>query len=107
MNWKTMVAREPELAFIERACRECRRDGGGWFDFWSANVAEITRLVGPVARCPGLRSDRAWKVMRTRFLQTWIDAMAERRTGPWDTPAASVEPAQQQLFEQQPTGPYE
>lgn len=107
MNWNQMLDIEPELAFIERSCRACREDGGKFVDFWTQNVSEITRLVGPVARCPALRSGRAWKVMHSHFLQTWIDATGETRTGPWDTPAASVEPEQQQLFAQPTAGPYQ
>ena len=80
MDWKTLITREPELAHFERACRACREDGGQFVDFWTQNVSEITRLVGPVARCPALRSDRAYRVAHAHFLQIWIDAMSETRS---------------------------
>lgn len=85
MTWQTMVNREPELAGIERACRAARQQGASWFDFWSTHVEQLTRMVGPVARCPGLRSDRAWKVMLSHLLQVWLDAMTEPPTLPWDS----------------------
>ena len=98
-----MIRHEPELQHLERACRDCRRDGGGWYDFWSANVVEITRLVGPVARCSALRSDKAFKVAHTHFIQVWIDSLGETRTGPWDAQRTATAGTEQlELFEQQP-----
>lgn len=85
MNWPAMTRIEPELRGIERDCRAAKQQGANWHDFWSEHVGQLTPLVGPVARCPGLRSDRAWKIMHARLLQTWIDAMGEPATLPWDS----------------------
>lgn len=79
MNWKSMVEREPDLAHLERSCRAAKQQGAKWHDFWSTHVEQINRLVGPVARCPALRSERAWKVVMAHLLQVWIDAVGKPR----------------------------
>ena len=87
MDWQTLLTREPELKHVERSCRACRQQGASWFDFWTEHVEQITRLVGPVARCPVLRSDRAWKAANLHLIDVWIDAMGgEPAALSWDSP---------------------
>ncbi len=92
MNWKSMVIREPELAHLERSCRAARQQGAGWHDFWSEHHVQLGRLVGPIARSPVLRPDKAYRIARTHLLQVWIDAMAEPVALPWDSRPLFVEP---------------
>ncbi len=95
MDWKSIVAREPELAHIERSCRAARQQGADWHDFWLEHVDQLTRLVGPIARKPVLRTDRAYRVARCHLLTVWINSMdGPPAVLPWDS---------RPVFEENPT----
>ncbi len=85
MTWNQMLTREPELRHLERSCRAARQQGAAWADFWTEHHVQLGQLVGPIARRPVLRTDRAYRVARAHLLQTWINAMGEPSTLPWDS----------------------
>ena len=94
MNWTTMAQREPRLRHIEASCRRCRQQtGSSWFDFWSTHLPDLQRCVGYLAECPGLRSDRCFKVAQKHLVSIWFRAMAgPPAVLPWDSRPVFEEP---------------
>ena len=84
MNWQTLIAREPELAGIERSARACRQQAGTWYDFESEHGRRVHILASrwPTSR---LRA-AAMRVITSHLMAVWCQAMLEPPAIlPWDS----------------------
>lgn len=91
MTWETLTAHEPELAFIERACRAARQQNAAWVDFENEHHAQIHILA---SRLPPSSRAEAISTIYSHLYTAWCEAMDGPSTLPWSRhPLATVEPA--------------
>ena len=92
MDWKMMVAREPELQGIERACRAARQQGATWYDFQVEHHGQIAILAGRMPT-PGLRLE-AMRIIDDHLMRVWnsaLDAGTGTSRVPVEPPDACLE----------------
>ena len=83
LDWKTLLARAPELTHLKQSARAAKRQNADWHDFLFEHDGQITRLASTLPttelRC------QAMAIIESHLMQTWNRALdSPPSLLPWD-----------------------